>query len=370
MHIGELLRAVDKQLFPPLIANNCNLQNWIRVCREKRTKHNQDHERAQALTDENLLSPDNAIFNLRAKREYDLASASIRATFGALTPEEREAQPSDLESQLAACKERIEATRDSAILDAHDAYIAKNTARNAALITLRSTQNDLKHLYTFESVLNIFLNADRQIFSIIQKAVNTHCPSLKSILQGTVRVPNTQDELLNPWENQSLCGITCILHERFHKRSFITFNNYLLEAMSFHLSEADTKASPTKAITEVTQMMHLWDQRDLWAQMSPDYFFSAILLRSLHPATQTRNNLLQATQRFLRDQQSSSLSRSTDKHPLFSFTTQYLQSIQDSKTFISNNSTLPRQPQSNNPAPTLARALVVVLNLPLQPAPL
>ncbi len=29
LHIGEILRAVDKHLFPPIFANNYNLAQWI-----------------------------------------------------------------------------------------------------------------------------------------------------------------------------------------------------------------------------------------------------------------------------------------------------------------------------------------------------
>jgi hypothetical protein len=45
------------------------------------------------------------------------------------------------------------------------------------------------------------------------------------------------------------------MHDRFHKRSFVTFNNHLLDAMGFNLSEADTKSNPMKAVAAVQQMM-------------------------------------------------------------------------------------------------------------------
>ena len=34
LNIGELLHAVDKQLFPPIIANNYDIATWIMDCRE------------------------------------------------------------------------------------------------------------------------------------------------------------------------------------------------------------------------------------------------------------------------------------------------------------------------------------------------
>ena len=58
-----------------------------------------------------------------------------------------------------------------------------------------------------------------------------------------------------------------------------------------------------KAVPTV-QKMYNWKSRDLWTQMSPDPFFSAVLLRSLYPSAPLRHDdlLLQETQRFLRQQ--------------------------------------------------------------------
>ena len=37
-------------------------------------------------------------------------------------------------------------------------------------------------------------------------------------------------------------------------------------------------------------MMYNWKPRDLWTQMSPDSFLSAVLLRSLHPSAPLRHD--------------------------------------------------------------------------------
>ncbi len=180
--------------------------------------------------------------------------------------------------------------------------------------------------------------------NIIFYAVTTHCISLKSILQGTARVPTTGDEIPNPCDKQNLCGIICIMNDRFHKRSFVTFNNNLLDAMGFQLSEANTKSNQMKAITAVQQMMYNWESRDLWTQMSPDSFFSAVLLRSLHPSAllTSGNSTLSAPQSL------SPATSSTDKNPLFTFAATYIQTIQDSRKFVSN-SNLNKPPTTPSP---------------------
>ena len=52
LNIGEILRAVDKHLFPPILANNYNLAQWIQACRDKRDAIQTEATEAQALAEE------------------------------------------------------------------------------------------------------------------------------------------------------------------------------------------------------------------------------------------------------------------------------------------------------------------------------
>eukprot|EP01036_Dinobryon_divergens_P034329 gene34329-44347_t len=183
LNIGELLRAVDKQLFPPIIANNYDIATWIKDCRENRNKLQVESTAPQTLADETLPCPEHHITALRSQTAEYVAAA------------ERE------------LKESITAKHDTRFLQEYDSYKAQLTKKNEATVNFRAKQLELKRLYTFESVLEVFLAADRQIVSIIQKAVTTHCISLKSILQSTARLPTTKEEIPNPWDSQSLAGI-------------------------------------------------------------------------------------------------------------------------------------------------------------------
>ena len=231
MNIGEILRAVDKHLFPPLIAINYNLAEWIQACRDKRDAIQVEATAAQALAEETLLVPEHHIYQLCAKVRINTDSQKFRADYLALTEAERDAQD-PLKTQQKELKENITALFDALYLADHDTYTAKLATKNSAIVNFRAKQTELRYLHANESILAAFQNAETQMFSIIiQKAVTTHCISLKSILQGTARVPTTGDAIPNPWDKQSLCGIICIMHDRFHKRSFVTFNNNLLDAM-------------------------------------------------------------------------------------------------------------------------------------------
>ena len=123
-----------------------------------------------------------------------------------MTDAERDLQDSFL-TQQKELHENVTAHFDGLYLADHDAYTDKLGKKNAAIVLYRAKQTELRHLHANESILAAFLNAETQIFTIIQKAVTTtHCISLKSILQGTARVPATGVEIPNnAWEKQSLC---------------------------------------------------------------------------------------------------------------------------------------------------------------------
>ncbi len=88
LHIGEiLLRVVDKHLFPPNLANNYNLAQWIQACRDKRDAIQTEVTEAKALAEETLLvPPEHHIYQLRAKVKYNnVDSQQLNAAYQALT---------------------------------------------------------------------------------------------------------------------------------------------------------------------------------------------------------------------------------------------------------------------------------------------
>jgi hypothetical protein len=55
LNIGEILRAVDKNFFPPIVANNYNLFHWIQACRNKRDVIQLEATEAQALAEKTII---------------------------------------------------------------------------------------------------------------------------------------------------------------------------------------------------------------------------------------------------------------------------------------------------------------------------
>ena len=105
--------------------------------------------------------------------------------------------------------------------------------------------------------------------------------------------------------------------------------------MSFQISADDTKSNPMKAVSGVQDLISTWDTHNLWAQMSPDHFWSAVLLRSLNSHALFRD-VLQNTQEFIRTHEHDPPS---GRLPIFTYTSTYIQNLQSDKTFNSGKPT-------------------------------
>ncbi len=106
--------------------------------------------------------------------------------------------------------------------------------------------------------------------------------------------------------------------------------------MSFQISADDTKTNPMKAVPGVQDLISTWDTHNLWAQMSPDHFWSPVLLRSLNSHVLFRD-VLQKTQEFIRTHEHDP---PTEHHlPVFTYTSTYIQNLQSDKTFNSGKPT-------------------------------
>jgi hypothetical protein len=116
--------------------------------------------------------------------------------------------------------------------------------------------------------------------------------------------------------------MAAIIYNQYHKPSFITFNNNLLiKAMSFQqISADDTKLNPMKAVSGVQDLISTWDTHNMWAQMSQDHFWAAILLRRFNSHALFRD-VLQKTQEFIRTHEHDPPS---GRLPIFTFTSTYI----------------------------------------------
>ncbi len=341
--IHELLRVVDSQLFPLIVALNFDYQAWIHQCREARIALKAEYESLKQLTEVPLDKPTTDIFDLRADVQIfefkeKLQEESYQpAPFTSSTPSDRTQQ---IAEAIAKETERIKMDSRRQFLKAFDAWELSKKNQNDAVPQLRTLEQNVKKHTAVESVLEAFLTADRLIVSNLQNAITSRYPALCPILKESITLPATQEEIHHPWDLKNLAGMAAIIHNTYHKPSFLTFNNNLIKAMSFQISAEDTKSNPMKAVSGVQDLNSVWDTHNLWAQMSQDHFWAAVLLRSLNSHALFRD-VLQKTQEFIRTHERDPPS---GRLPIFTYASTYIQNLQSDKTFNSGKSTSDSKP--------------------------
>ena len=336
--IQELMRAVDAQLFPLIVALNFDYQSCIYECREARITFKTEYDSLKQIVDTPLDKPTTEVYDLRADLQIHDFTEKVHSEsyqpgpFSSSTPSDRAQQITDAIAKESA---RIKMESRRQFLKAFDDWESSKKTQNDAVSQLRKLEQDVKKHTAVESVLEAFLTADRLIVSNLQNAIISRYPALCPILKESITIPATREEIPHPWDLKNLAGMAAIIYNQYHKPSFITFNNNLIKAMSFQISADDTKANPMKAVSGVQDLISTWDTHNLWAQMSPDHFWSAVLLRSLNSPALFRD-VLQKTQEFIRTHEHDPPS---GRLPIFTYTSTYIQNLQSDKTFNSGKPT-------------------------------
>jgi hypothetical protein len=65
----------------------------------------------------------------------------------------------------------------------------------------------------------------------------------------------------------------------------VGFTNNLIEAMSWSMSAQDSAANPLAGVQHVQKMYSNWERKGMWEELTKDQFWTAILIRGIHPST-------------------------------------------------------------------------------------
>lgn len=339
----DLLKAVDITLFGKIIISNFNVNDSIMAARTQRIVIEEEIMAARAVSEDIYLLPDKLHYDLRSDHALSVATVEIRT---------RATDTTNVDAEIELARIEIKHKFNMQFLTAVDTYGDKIAQKNKAQATLRDAQQCRNRAQILEMVLKAFEAASRKIVTKIKDAVHTRYPTLTAILKGSVILPGKNETIHNPWDGNHLPGLGRILYDRFHKPSFVYFNNALIDAMSFSLSAHDTKFDPMKGVQEVQGHLYQWQSRSLWDQMSPDLFWTAILLRGLHPSVPLRHEVLQEVNKFIRHSSEENLSSSTSTAtkatkgamPYFNFTVDHIQLLHDNRKFESSSKPAPQTP--------------------------
>jgi hypothetical protein len=86
----------------------------------------------------------------------------------------------------------------------------------------------------------------------------------------------------------------------YNKKNLVTFGTSLIELMQWSLTEEETLNHLPKAVQDINGFLSVWVRNNLWEKMTLDSFFTAVLLKGLHPGT-FRTDLISKARKFQED---------------------------------------------------------------------
>jgi hypothetical protein len=226
--IQELMRAVDAQLFPLIVALNFDYQSCIYECRDARITFKTEYDSLKQIVDTPLDKPTTEVYDLRADLQIHDFTERVHSEsyqpgpFSSSTPSDRAQQITDAIAKESA---RIKMESRRQFLKAFDDWESSKKTQNDAVSQLRKLEQDVKKHTAVESVLEAFLTADRLIVSNLQNAIISRYPALCPILKESITIPATREEIPHPWDLKNLADMAAIIYNQYHKPSFITFIN-------------------------------------------------------------------------------------------------------------------------------------------------
>jgi hypothetical protein len=193
--------------------------------------------------------------------------------------------------------------REACYLDIDKKYFNDLEAYKAECLKVKK-KKALTAQYTKETAKVIVLNtiveglrtAMGLIISKIKAAVKDH-DKVKQKLMSMVVLKSTGVPIPNPLENNNLAGLYEILKLEYAEATLIRFNADLQSTMKLGISVEDLHKNPTKAVQLTDEALEMWMSMDYWRYMTPDIFFTNILLMSL-PASSFQVECVKEVQKY------------------------------------------------------------------------
>jgi hypothetical protein len=174
------------------------------------------------------------------------------------------------------------------------------------------------------------MDAMSAIVQKIKTALNRY-RTVAEHLKGTIIVRATGVPIVNPWDSNNLPGIVEILFDRYLKKTFVSFTNSLIEAMSWSLSPSESLSNPLLGVQQVQKLYSTWERKGMWEELTKDQFWTAILIRGIHSSAPLRLQLLTELTKFLKTRDTAP--QPGEVMPIFTFVTELIEQHQTNKRF-------------------------------------
>ena len=326
--IIEMINSLHQEL-KELIDNNFKFNMFIEETRAERNKivsrkHELEIIHGKELKEPNMtlcqLRIDNAISDLKESREKREDTISTRSS---------EKAQDYLNGILEEEIRKITIGFTKAHIENYDAYYANVTKRNSAFEELSTIKVEEEKNSVLELMMTNFKNIIAHMINKIKLEVSKY-PLVKTVLEGTVKLTSTNEVISNPINgNTNLTAIIEILKSNFHKRTIVNFTVNLIEAVSYTLTEEETKNNPRKIVQDVEKLYSRWETRNLWEHMTIDQFFTALIIKGLHPKDTLRRDVIHEVTKWAEEHKDSNMPSSD--MGLFRHTSKFIKSEQDNR---------------------------------------
>jgi len=109
----------------------------------------------------------------------------------------------------------------------------------------------------------------------------------------------------------------------------VNFTVNLIEAVSYTLTEEETKNNPRKIVQDVEKLYSRWETRNLWTHMTIDHFFTALIIKGIHPKDTLRRDVIHEVTKWAEEHKDSNMPSSD--MGLFRHTSKFIHSEQDNR---------------------------------------
>jgi len=320
-NVIDMVKSVG-DAFEEVVSTNFDLESMKRRVVAERANVDEDLLAIRDDADRVLVVPDKSIFEYRAALEFEDRKDSVERN--------PDLSKSAKVAQLEALQQDTQRHAMRAYMAAYDLYERSALAKNSATSDIRKLDAKKERLTALELVLKTYCDAMRVMVQKIKLALNKF-RSVADQLKSTIVVRATGVPIVNPWDANNLPGIVEILYDRYLKKTFVSFTNSLIEAMSVSLTAAESVSNPMAGVQQVQKMYSTWERKGMWDELTKDQFWTAILIRSIHPSAPIRLQLLTELTKFMKTLDTAP--PSGDVMPIFTFVTEMIQQDQTNKRF-------------------------------------
>lgn len=202
--------------------------------------------------------------------------------------------------------------------------------RNQAKSTVRQLKTQMELLVVQDMVLHMFNHLLSTAAQKVIEAVKDRA-ALQTALKGTATLATNGSVVPNPLQNSSFPGMVALLHQRYHKKTFVNFATALIKAMSWSMSSVETINNPRKGINEVEKMYAIWSQQGYWDQMTQDMFWTAVLVKGMDMGA-FRTKVLTKLRDVISDHERDAVKNpSNTELPIFRAITEFINTEQDDR---------------------------------------